>query len=395
MKYDLVIFDMDGTILDTLEDLSDSVNHALMQHGYPVHTIDEIRGFVGNGIRKLLERSVPHGTNEQKISETHKLFTAYYTQHCTDKTKPYEGVTELLEHLHSVGIKTAVVSNKADYAVQRLCEQYFSGLFDAAAGEQMPVYPKKPAPEMVNMIIDKLGAEKNRTVYVGDSDVDIMTAANAGIDMIAVDWGFRDRDFLIENGAGTIVSDVGTLKNIISGASEKNLCFRKGDMSDFNEIHSLINAAVKNMISLGIYQWDEIYPSAEDIIHDIQSGDLYVGEYGNRIAVTYTLNDEYDEQYCNGDWVCNDKPFYVMHRLCVHPDYQNKGIGSNTLIHIESQARNAGACSIRLDAFTENLFALKMYDSLDYKTVGFADFRKGRFHLMEKNLIPENSYETK
>lgn len=211
MKYDLAIFDMDGTILDTLEDLSDGVNHALMQQGYPVHTISEIRGFVGNGIRKLIERSVPRGTSEQKISETHELFTAYYTQHCADKTKPYDGIPELLEHLRECGIMTAVVSNKADYAVQKLCEQYFSGLFDAAAGEQMPVYPKKPAPEMVNMIIDKLGAAKDRTVYIGDSDVDIMTAANAGIDMIAVDWGFRDRDFLIKNGAGTIVSDVNSL----------------------------------------------------------------------------------------------------------------------------------------------------------------------------------------
>ncbi len=216
MKYDLVIFDMDGTILDTLEDLANSVNHALEHEGYPNHTINEIRGFVGNGIRKLIERSVPRGTNEQIISKVHEEFTSYYTLHCADKTKPYTGIPELFEYIHSCGAKIAVVSNKADHAVQKLCERYFPNMIDAVAGEQMPLLPKKPAPDMVNMIISRLGIDKDKTVYIGDSEVDVQTAVNAGIDMIAVDWGFKTRDFLIKNGAGIIISDVTELKDYLS-----------------------------------------------------------------------------------------------------------------------------------------------------------------------------------
>ncbi len=218
MKYDLIIFDMDGTILDTIDDLADSVNYALTCEGMPVHTVDEIRSFVGNGIRNLMERSVPRGTNEQKVSQVHEKFTVHYKQHCADKTKPYDGISELLRRLRSAGVMTAVVSNKADYAVQMLCEQYFPELFDFAAGEQMPRYPKKPSPEMVDMIIEKSGVDKSRVVYIGDSDVDIRTAENAGIDMIAVDWGFRSREFLIENGADVIVSDAEVLWAFLSGS---------------------------------------------------------------------------------------------------------------------------------------------------------------------------------
>lgn len=214
MRYKLVIFDMDGTILDTLDDLADSVNYALNAEGYPLRSIDEVRCFVGNGIRKLIERSVPNGTELQNIDNVHRRFTEYYTEHCADKTKPYEGIIRLIDNLHKNGCKTAVVSNKANYAVQSLCSQYFEEKFDMAVGEQQPIYNKKPAPDLVNLVMKKLNVSACDTVYIGDSDVDIMTAANAGIECIIVDWGFRSREFLIEKGAEKIVSSASELEEI-------------------------------------------------------------------------------------------------------------------------------------------------------------------------------------
>lgn len=215
MSYKLAIFDMDGTILNTLADLAASVNFALTAEGYPTRTIEEVRLFVGNGIRKLIERSVPRGTLVQNIDKVHEKFTAHYTKHCTDNTKPYEGIKELLGELRKNGCKTAVVSNKADYAVQKLCIEYFPEYFDLAAGEQQPIYKKKPAPDLVFLIMDKLNVSAEDTVYIGDSDVDIQTAVNAKIDCICVDWGFRSREFLLQNGAKKIVSDTIQLRQAI------------------------------------------------------------------------------------------------------------------------------------------------------------------------------------
>ena len=205
MKYELIVFDMDGTILDTLEDLKNSMNYTLKLHNMPERTLDEIRSFVGNGIRKLIERAVPQETSEEKITEIHKNFMAHYEIHCADFTKPYDGVISLIQELRNRGYKTAVVSNKADSAVQELCVQYFPNLFDLAIGERSEI-AKKPAPDMVHLALAQLGFSKENAVYIGDSDVDVATARNSGLAMIAVDWGFRSRDFLISQGAETIVS---------------------------------------------------------------------------------------------------------------------------------------------------------------------------------------------
>ncbi|MBQ3602199.1 MAG: HAD-IA family hydrolase [Lachnospiraceae bacterium] len=205
MKYELAIFDMDGTILDTLEDLADSLNYALSLSDFPARTLEEVRSFVGNGIRKLIERATPAGTSPEDLEKVYTDFTAYYPKHCFDKTKPYSGIIEVIQELKKQGIKTAVVSNKADYAVQILCKQYFDGLFDFALGEQAGIQ-RKPAPDSVNMVLDKLRISRKNSVYIGDSDVDINTAMNAEIDCISVDWGFRDVTFLLEHGAKTIVS---------------------------------------------------------------------------------------------------------------------------------------------------------------------------------------------
>lgn len=205
MKYELVIFDMDGTILDTLDDLADSLNYALIQSGMPTRTRTEVCNFVGNGIRKLIERGVPSGSTEEQIKGVHAIFTEYYKVHCVDKTQPYSGILELIQTLRVAGIKTAVVSNKADYGVQELCEQYFDGMFDAAVGER-PNVRKKPAPDSVNEVLKQLGVDRTHALYVGDSDVDIETAKQAEMDCVSVLWGFRDREFLLAHGAKDMIS---------------------------------------------------------------------------------------------------------------------------------------------------------------------------------------------
>ena len=201
----LAVFDMDGTILDTLEDLQDSLNFALAKMGYPLRTYEEVRSFVGNGIRKLIERAVPKGTALEKIDETHHIFMEHYEVHCADKTRPYAGIVELLTKLKESGMATAVVSNKAHSAVLDLCEQYFKGLFDMAVGEQEGMN-KKPAPDAVNLVLEKLGYRREEAVYIGDSEVDIATAINSGLPPYIVTWGFRDEEFLRENGAEIIVN---------------------------------------------------------------------------------------------------------------------------------------------------------------------------------------------
>lgn len=214
MNYQLAIFDMDGTILNSLNDLADTLNYALSNCGYPKRSLEEVRSFVGNGIRKLIERGVPEGTGTSDIERVHEVFAAYYKEHCFDKTRPYNGILPLLTTLKEKGIKTAVVSNKADFAVQILCEKYFKGLFDIAVGEQ-PGIQKKPAPDSVNMVLNQLGIKKEDSVYIGDSDVDIETARNSFMDCISVDWGFRDVDFLLKNGAQRIVSSPEELLSLL------------------------------------------------------------------------------------------------------------------------------------------------------------------------------------
>lgn len=205
MKYELLIFDMDGTILDTLEDLKNSMNYTLRLHNMPERTLDEIRKFVGNGIRRLIEQAVISGTSEDKITEIHMDFMKHYEVHCADFTKPYDGINELIRELRSRGYKTAVVSNKANAAVLELCNQYFPGLFDLAIGET-PDVARKPAPDMVNLALDHFKISREKAVYIGDSDVDAATARNSNLDLIAVDWGFRSRECLIEQGAKIIIS---------------------------------------------------------------------------------------------------------------------------------------------------------------------------------------------
>jgi len=216
MRYTLAIFDLDGTVLDTLDDLASAVNVALTRADLPARTRDEVRTFVGNGIRSLVERAVPTGTDPAKTDTVFADFKEYYGAHCAECTAPYEGVIELLKALRAAGCRTAVLSNKADFAVQALCHRYFDGLLDAVAGErESEGIPKKPAPDGVYAICKELNAPLARAVYIGDSEVDVVTAQNAGLDAILVDWGFRTAAQLREAGARTVVSDTAALATAI------------------------------------------------------------------------------------------------------------------------------------------------------------------------------------
>lgn len=207
MRYKTLIFDLDGTLLDTLQDLAAATNYTLKKNGFPERTTDEVRMFVGNGIRKLIERAVPAGTSVAMQERVYADFNVYYKAHCADTTCTYPGVLQLLEEARALGCQTAIVSNKADYGVQELAKQYFPGLLDAAIGEQAGI-AKKPAPDMLVAIMEKLGADKESTIYIGDSDTDLMTAANTGIPCIGACWGFRGREFLVAHGATLLAERV-------------------------------------------------------------------------------------------------------------------------------------------------------------------------------------------
>lgn len=277
MKYKAVIFDLDGTILDTLEDLADSLNYVLRMNGFEERTIDETRRFVGNGIHKLIERALfepaagqaatgeglpqavktaasgecpqaaktattgecpqaaktaASGTFSQMEAASGKKaspadverifadFKVRYGEHCADKTKPYEGIDQLLAKLREKGLPTAVVSNKADFAVKSLCETYFPKMFDLAVGEREGIR-RKPCPDSLWEILRLFGVKPQEALYVGDSDVDIETAKNAGTDCLIVDWGFRSREELTKCGAGKIVSAPEEIYSYVMGETKE------------------------------------------------------------------------------------------------------------------------------------------------------------------------------
>ncbi len=200
MKYKAIIFDLDGTLTDTLEDLFLSINYALRYCGLPERTLDEVRHFVGNGIRKLVERSVPENTYPTVIEKCFDAFRSHYILHQQDHTRLYPGIAFLLTALHAKGYKMAVVSNKMQAGVDELADMFFGGVIDVAIGER-PGIPIKPAPDMVMAALKELHTEPSEAIYVGDSDVDLQTAANAGLPCISVLWGFRSRNFLKAHGA--------------------------------------------------------------------------------------------------------------------------------------------------------------------------------------------------
>lgn len=216
MRYDSVIFDLDGTLLNTLDDLAAAVNYALTRKGYPARTVQEVCRFVGNGVEKLVRRAVPADTDEAEILDTLSVFKGYYAQHNNDVTAPYPGISELLAALKAQGVRMAIVSNKNDPNVKALARMYFPDTITLAVGEGNGVRPK-PCPDSVLHVMNQWQSTPVRTLYVGDSDVDIQTARNAGVDCASVCWGFRPEEELRQSGATLLIHTAEELLECIRG----------------------------------------------------------------------------------------------------------------------------------------------------------------------------------
>jgi len=214
MKYDTILFDLDGTLLNTLDDLADSVNLVMRQEGCPQRTRDEIREFIGDGARMLMKRSLPPGTSETEILRCLTKFREVYLENMQKKTRPYDGIPELLKMLKAMQIKVGVVSNKPDEATKEMCRQYFGENIDAAIGDNLD-RKKKPEPDNVFEALRQLGSDRSKTLYAGDSDVDVKTAKNAGLVCAGVTWGYRSRETLLEAGADHIVDEPQQLIRIL------------------------------------------------------------------------------------------------------------------------------------------------------------------------------------
>ncbi len=214
MQYDTIIFDLDGTLLDTLDDLADSVNAVMEKEGYQLRTKDEIRDFIGDGVKMLMERSLPEGTAEDEILRCLAVFREIYIRNMRNQTKPYTGISGVLKKLKEKRIKIGVVSNKLDEATKEMCRMYFGKDVDVAIGDN-PERRKKPAPDNVLEALTQLDSMKDKTLYVGDSNVDMQTAKNTGLDSVGVTWGFRSREVLVSEGADYIIDEPGQLIPLI------------------------------------------------------------------------------------------------------------------------------------------------------------------------------------
>ena len=212
MNKKAVIFDLDGTLLNTLGDLTDSVNHILETYKFPTKSEREVRSYLGNGARELVRLALPLAVSESELDKYLEEYKAYYNAHSKIKTKPYDGVIELLSHLRECGVMTAVVSNKPDPAVGILCKEYFGELLDISLGDRADI-ERKPSAEPVRYVINKLKCDK--AIYVGDSEVDVQTAKNADIPCVSLTWGFRDKDVLEECGATCFANNSDELKEQI------------------------------------------------------------------------------------------------------------------------------------------------------------------------------------
>lgn len=214
MKYNTIIFDLDGTLMDTLKDLWLSVNYSLRTNNLPERSLEEVRTYVGNGVRLLIQRAIPEDSDEQTLNAVLQTFKEYYQAHCKDNSTPYDGIADAMRTLRQQGRRIAIVSNKPQFGVTELHEEWFKDLAEVAVGEREGVR-RKPAPDMVEVALKELGVSKDGAVYIGDSDVDIATAANSGMPCVSVLWGFRDKNFLTKHGATQFAEKPSDLLNIL------------------------------------------------------------------------------------------------------------------------------------------------------------------------------------
>lgn len=355
-KYKLLIFDMDGTILDTLKDLTISTNYALKKSGLNERTQSEVRSFVGNGIKKLIERAVPENTEEETSKKVFSDFNEYYKDHCYDFTKSYDGIEELLKKLKKEGYKTAVLSNKADYAVKELSDKFFGELFDYSAGvkENMKT---KPSPDGVIEIMKNFGIPKESTLYIGDSEVDILTAKNAGVDCVSVDWGFKSKKFLEENGANIIVS---TADELYEKITEQKIIIREFKSEDIPFMTDIWNEVVKEK---------NAFPQ-EDCLSESSALSFFSQQTETKVA----LNEETGEI----------KGLYILHpnnigrcghianaSFAVSKNSRGRHIGEKLVKDCLNTAKEHGFEILQFNAVVETNFAARrLYERLGFKQLG-------------------------
>lgn len=202
----LVIFDLDGTLLYTLEDLMHSVNFSLDLFGYETKTLEEVSSYVGNGVEYLMRQATPRDIDEKEFGLCYACFKDHYSKHCCENTRPYDGIVETLSILKERGVKVGIVSNKFQSAAEDVCEHYFNGLYDVVKGESDDCR-RKPAPDGINMICSQYGVDNDEVIFFGDSEVDVKTAENAGVYCVSVLWGYRDRETLTEHGAKLFIEN--------------------------------------------------------------------------------------------------------------------------------------------------------------------------------------------
>jgi phosphoglycolate phosphatase len=209
-----VLFDMDGTLMYTLEDLTDSINYALELNGYPIREVSEVKSFVGNGIKKLMERALPESSVESEVDKCYKLMIDYYHLHAMDKSRPYDNAVEVVLELNEKDIKVGIVTNKVQKAAEDISDKFFGNNVEVVVGVKK-FRKLKPDAEPINIALKKLNIKKEEAIFVGDSEVDLLTAKNAGVDFIGAAWGFRGEEALIKNGAKVVIKEIEDLFKVL------------------------------------------------------------------------------------------------------------------------------------------------------------------------------------
>lgn len=378
-RYKAILWDLDGTLLNTIEDITDSTNFALREFGFPERTVQEVLSFVGNGILREMELAVPDGQSNPKFSEVYGVFRKHYAVNCGNKTRPYPEIPETIRTLKAQGFKQAIISNKNDYEAKLLAEQHFKDIFDSVFGESERVR-KKPAPDAVFAALEVLGCRPEEALFIGDSDVDIRTAENAGVDCISASWGFRSKEFLLQSGANKIIDRPSEILQLLRS---DDLNIRQAGIDDLADIMKIYRRARQFMADTGNpAQWGSTYPPEGLIKQDIADGVCYVCESSSRLTnqdsytpqtgfskseivgvfAFITGNDPTYSYIEDGNWL-NDEPYGTIHRLA------GSGSGRNIFSACLSWC-SAKSPNLRCDTHADNKIMQHLLEKNGFQKCG-------------------------
>ena len=374
MRYELVIFDLDGTTLNTIDDLTDALNIALRTFGMPERTKTEVLSFVGNGIRKMVERAVAAGTDEETADSVCALFRENYGTHCMDKTVPYAGIPELLRELKENGVRTAISSNKDERLVERMCDKLLNGCVDTVVGSGGR-YPRKPDPAGTLSILEKWNVPKDRVLYVGDSAVDVKTAENAGLQGVFVSWGFVGKEKLIPLGI-PVVDTVNDLRSYILG--ECGYTVRRAENKDIPAILALLAQvlAVHHRARPDLFKADGAKYTTAQLEELIRDGNRPVfvccrpdGTVCGHCFTEWMQENETDAKYARRQLYIDD--------LCVDARERRKGVGETLYGFVRNYAIEEGADDLTLHVWEGNTSAIGFYGRMGMRV---------RYYCMDEKL---------